>query len=192
MAPVVSAAVVMTILPLFLVTFMAYCITGYIRDILFQSTVKTCIGSSCWNMSVSQQWFLNSGGAAGTLKCGLHEKQRGSPCNNMLIHLSYFWSQKCPFLKVPLYNILLYSIGTRYRDCAMANSSTVVNFGTYSVFVVIFLRVSITWKAIINLYQNNTMILGYCYFESKNLSQNHPPILLRVPRVLVHTVIASG
>lgn len=49
-APVVCGAVAITIIPVVLVTFMSYCITGYIRDIIFHSVVKSIIGSSCFNV----------------------------------------------------------------------------------------------------------------------------------------------
>ena len=47
LAPVVGGAVVVTLIPLVFATILAYCVTGYIRDVLFQSHVKTCIGPSC-------------------------------------------------------------------------------------------------------------------------------------------------
>ena len=53
MAPVVIGMVVLTLVPLTLATIMGYCITGYIRDVLFQRTVKQCIGSLCCNATVS-------------------------------------------------------------------------------------------------------------------------------------------
>lgn len=53
MAPVVGGAVVSTILPLLTATILGYCITGYIRDVLFGRMVKKCIGPLC-NILVSQ------------------------------------------------------------------------------------------------------------------------------------------
>lgn len=53
MAPVVGGAIVGTILPLLTATILSYCITGYIRDVLFGEAVKKCIGPSC-NALVSQ------------------------------------------------------------------------------------------------------------------------------------------
>lgn len=47
MAPVVGGAVVSTILPLLTATILGYCITGYIRDVLFGRMVKKCIGPLC-------------------------------------------------------------------------------------------------------------------------------------------------
>ena len=53
--PVIGTAVVLTFIPLIFATILAYCITGYIRDVLFHSVVKSCIGSSC-NIWVSRQY----------------------------------------------------------------------------------------------------------------------------------------
>ncbi|MCG8620936.1 MAG: hypothetical protein MJE68_02890, partial [Proteobacteria bacterium] len=53
MAPVVVGMVVITLVPLILSTTMGYCVTGYIRDVLFQRTVKQYIGSLCCNATVS-------------------------------------------------------------------------------------------------------------------------------------------
>lgn len=52
MAPVVVGMAVLTLIPLALATIMGYCVTGYIRDVLFQRTVKRCIGSICCNATV--------------------------------------------------------------------------------------------------------------------------------------------
>jgi len=52
MGPVVVGMVVLTLVPLALALIMGYCVTGYIRDILFQRTVKQCIGSLCCNATV--------------------------------------------------------------------------------------------------------------------------------------------
>ena len=53
MGPVVGIAVVLTIVPLVLFTISSYCITGYIRDILFHGAVKCCVRSYCLNIAVS-------------------------------------------------------------------------------------------------------------------------------------------
>ena len=56
MAPVVAGAVVGTILPILTATILGYCITGYIRDVLFGGGVKKCVGPSC-NILVSQYYI---------------------------------------------------------------------------------------------------------------------------------------
>jgi len=57
---VVGGAVVVTLIPLVFATILAYCVTGYIRDVLFQSHVKTCIGPSCsiWVMVLTFLYIL--------------------------------------------------------------------------------------------------------------------------------------
>ena len=59
LAPVIGGAVLVTLIPLVFATILAYCITGYIRDVLFQSHVKSCIGPSCnvW-VSLTEQESL--------------------------------------------------------------------------------------------------------------------------------------
>lgn len=52
-APVISGIFVLTLVPIVLVTIMAYCTTGYIRDMVFHSLVKTCIGSNVCSTIVS-------------------------------------------------------------------------------------------------------------------------------------------
>lgn len=44
---VVSGVTVLSIIPLAIATILAYCVTGYIRDILFHRVVKVCIGPFC-------------------------------------------------------------------------------------------------------------------------------------------------
>ena len=54
LAPVICGLVVLTLIPLILVAILAYFATGYIRDILFQTSVKSCIGSGSCNVFVSE------------------------------------------------------------------------------------------------------------------------------------------
>ncbi|XP_064406016.1 uncharacterized protein LOC135351046 [Halichondria panicea] len=58
MGPVVGIAVVLTIVPLVLFTISSYCITGYIRDILFHGAVKCCVRSYCLNIAVMATTFV--------------------------------------------------------------------------------------------------------------------------------------
>ncbi len=58
MGPVVAISVLLTLLPMVLVVISSYCITGYIRDILFQGAVKCCVRSYCLNLTVSQSEYL--------------------------------------------------------------------------------------------------------------------------------------
>lgn len=47
MAPVMASAVILTILPLVFAMIMSYFVTGYLRDVLFSSAVKSCIKPFC-------------------------------------------------------------------------------------------------------------------------------------------------
>ena len=46
-APVVCGVIVLTILPLVLGIILAYCVTGYIRDVLFHKVVISCVRPCC-------------------------------------------------------------------------------------------------------------------------------------------------
>lgn len=59
-APIVAGLIVFTVLPIVMATILAYFVTGYIRDVLFHSCVKSYIGAPCsiFTMVLTFLYFL--------------------------------------------------------------------------------------------------------------------------------------